>query len=289
MFQKAVKEKLKARLAIEGPSGSGKTYSALLIARGLVGPGGKIAMIDTEKGSGKLYSDVTNFDHCGISEPYTPEKYVKCIEAAHEYDCLIIDSMTHEWVGSGGILEIHDTMPGNPWTNWAKVNPRHEAFLNAILNVPCHVIVTMRSKQSYAQEQGANGKQQIKKMGMAPQQRDGIEYEFTAVLKMDITHVGEGDKDSTRLFPVGEYYTPTVGTGEKLAAWLDSGDEPSNNYASFTYDNWQDLADKEITADTDLNEWKSKYRAWVSMLTPANASKLSAYVQDLKATLQEAA
>lgn len=185
-------------------------------------------MIDTEKDSGKLYSDLTQFDHCGLSEPYTPERFIALINGAESagYDCLVIDSMSHEWNGAGGVLEIHDTMPGNSWTNWSKVNPRHDAFINAMLNAKCHIIATIRSKQAYTQEVGSNGKQQVKKLGMAPQQRDGVEYEFTAVLKMDISHNAEGDKDRTGLFPVGEWILPTIETGKNLAAWLGAGVEP---------------------------------------------------------------
>jgi len=228
MFKPAKKEKLKCRLAIEGPSGSGKSLSSLLIARGLVGEEGKIALIDTEKDSGKLYSDITPFDHAALDEPYTPERYIALIQMAERggYDCIIIDSMSHEWVGTGGILEIHDKMPGNSWINWGKCNPRHEAFLNAMLKSPCHIIATMRSKQSYTQEADGNGKQQVKKLGMAPQQRDGIEYEMTAVLKMDVSHQAEGDKDRTGLFPVGQWFTPSVDTGKALGAFLDAGVAP---------------------------------------------------------------
>jgi len=149
MFKPAVKEKLKCRLAIEGPSGSGKTYSALLLARGLVGEYGKIAMIDTEQQSGKLYADLTPFDHATLEQPYTPERYIALIHMAEKsYDCLIIDSISHEWMGTGGILEMHDALPGNSYTNWAKVNPRHNKFIETILRSQCHVIATMRSKQA---------------------------------------------------------------------------------------------------------------------------------------------
>lgn len=229
LFKPAVKEKLRLRLAIEGPSGSGKTYSALLIARGLVGTEGRIAMIDTEQESGKLYSDVTPFDHAPLNGPYTPDRYVSLINMAEKagYDCIIIDSMSHEWMGIGGILEMHDAMPGNSYTNWAKVNPKHNKFIEAILKSPCHIIATMRSKQAYALETNEKGKQEPKKMGMAPQQRDGMEYEFTAVLKMDVTHMAMGDKDRTGLFPAGDWFAPTTETGASLELWLNSGADPA--------------------------------------------------------------
>jgi len=227
MFKPAVKEKLKARIAIEGPSGSGKTYSALVLARGLVGNSGKIAMIDTEQESGKLYANLIAFDHATLEAPYTPERYVSLIQMAEKsgYECIIIDSMSHEWMGTGGILEIHDSLPGNSYTNWAKVNPRHNNFLETILKSKCHIIATMRSKQAYALETNEKGKQEPKKLGLAPQQRDGMEYEFTAVLKMDITHMATGDKDRTGLFPSGEWFKPTEAIGADLGKWLNDGKE----------------------------------------------------------------
>jgi len=225
MFKPAVKEKLKARIAIEGPSGSGKTYSALLLARGLVGDIGKIAMIDTEQESGKLYANLIQFDHATLEAPYTPERYISLLQMAEGagYDCIVIDSMSHEWIGTGGILEIHDSLPGNSYTNWAKVNPRHNKFLETILKSKCHIIATMRSKQAYALETNEKGKQEPKKLGLAPQQRDGMEYEFTAVLKVDISHMATGDKDRTGLFPSGEWFKPTEAIGAELGKWLNEG------------------------------------------------------------------
>lgn len=290
MFKKAVKEKLKLRLAIEGPSGSGKSYSALLIARGLVGEGGKIALIDTEKESAKLYADLTDFDHASLNEPYTPERYIALINGAEKagYDCIIIDSMSHEWVGAGGILEIHDKMPGNSWTNWGKVNPRHEAFINAILKSPCHIIATTRSKQAYTQEADNQGKQQVKKLGMAPQQRDGLEYEFTAVLKMDISHQAEGDKDRTGLFPVGSWFLPSIETGQNLASWLDSGVDPIPSMGDVEIvDFWISEADKNSDSISSLGSWYEKNKVDISNLSENVRRQVNSYVSQLKSVLSE--
>lgn len=288
MFKQAVKEKLKLRLAIEGPSGSGKTYSALLIARGLVGDSGKIAMIDTEKDSGKLYADVTIFDHAALTEPYTPDRYISIISEAGKagYDCLIIDSISHEWSGSGGILEIHDKMPGNSYANWGKVNPRHEAFLNAILNYPGHIIVTCRSKQAYVLETNDKGKQEPKKVGMAPQQRDGIEYEFTCVLKMDRTNQADGDKDRTGLFPSGEWFTPSQETGKKLCAWLDAGVDakpatPTPKDKGF--DEYQEEIDNvcKERGSAGMAEWREKNKDDVNKMAKIDVDKFRNYFIDL--------
>jgi hypothetical protein len=226
MFQKAQRERVKLRLALEGPSGSGKTYTSLLIAKGLV-PGGKIALIDTENRSASLYADLASFDVSDIAPPFEPEAYVKRIKAAEEhYDVLIIDSASHEWNGQGGCLEIHDKMPGNSYVNWNKVNPRHDAFIQAILQAKCHVICTLRTKEKYALEENARGKQEPKKMGMESIQRQGVNYEFSVVLTMDVSHQATSTKDRTGLFPVDRWITPGEDTGRQLAAWLEQGAAP---------------------------------------------------------------
>lgn len=227
-FRKAERTQQKLRLALEGPSGSGKTFSALAIARGLVGPQGIIAVGDTENGSASLYSDKFDFFTVDIKPPFHPDKFVQVIEEAERggIHCLILDSITHEWTGAGGMLDIHDKMPGNSWTNWAKCNPIHDRFINAMLQCNIHIIATMRSKQTHVQEDGDNGKKVIRKAGMAPQQRDGLDYEFTSVLYLDISHQARGDKDRTGLFPTDRWFLPGEDTGQMLAQWLGQGSAP---------------------------------------------------------------
>src|SRR5574340_1277824 len=147
-FKKAVRKQAKLRLALSGPSGSGKTYGALLLAKGI---GGKVALIDTERGSASLYTHVHEFDTLDLDPPYTPERFIDAIRSAERagYDVLIIDSLTHEWSGVGGCLELVDEIArskykGNSWSAWNDVTPRHRAVLDAILRSPLHIIATMR-------------------------------------------------------------------------------------------------------------------------------------------------
>ena len=231
-FVKAVRKRAKLRLALTGPSGSGKTYGALMIAKGL---GGRIAVIDTEHGSASLYSHLCDFDTLELTPPYSPERYVEAIRAAENagYDVIVIDSTTHEWSGSGGCLEINEhtaasKFRGNTWSAWNDTTPRHRAFIDAMLQVNAHVIATGRSKTETAQTED-NGKKKVVKLGMKTEQRDGFEYEFTAVL--DIVHAGHyatASKDRTGLF-AGDPKPISADTGRALAEWLDSGaqvDEP---------------------------------------------------------------
>ncbi len=228
MFQKAERKKAKLRLALCGPSGGGKTYSSIKIAHGL---GGKIAMIDTEQGSGELYADLCDYDVARLTQPFTPQKYVQAIKAAEQagYNTLIIDSLSHAWSGQGGILEEVDKRKGcqkNQFTAWRDVTPMHNALVEAILQSTCHVIVTMRSKTVYDLQKDDQGKLKPMKIGLAPIQRDGMEYEFTVVLDVDPEkHIARSSKDRTGLFD-GQYFVPDVETGEKLLTWLNSGIEP---------------------------------------------------------------
>lgn len=234
-FEKAARKKAKLRLALTGPSGSGKTHGALLIAKGI---GGKIAVVDTEKGSASLYTHLAEFDALDLAPPFTPERFIGAVRTAEQagYNILIIDSITHEWSGSGGCLEINDQLAkakykGNTWSAWNETTPRHRAFLDAILHSPLHIIATMRSKTETAQTEDG-GRKRIVKLGMKAEQRDGSEYEFTTVL--DIVHEGHyavASKDRTGLFTDKEPQVISTKTGEVLKEWLETGVEAAQEPA----------------------------------------------------------
>jgi hypothetical protein len=213
----------KLRLGIAGPAGSGKTYSALLIAFGI---GGRVALIDTERGSGELYAHLGEYDVCSITSPFEPEKYTEAVKAAESggYGVIIIDSLSHAWSGEGGLLDLHGHLSdrsGNSWAAWRKVTPKHNQLVEAMLQSPCHIIATMRSKMEYTQVT-ENGKTVVKKLGMNPIQRDGMEYEFTLFLDLDLDHVASAGKDRTSLFD-GKFFKPTKDTGKSLIRWLEEG------------------------------------------------------------------
>lgn len=238
-FAKAERKKSKLRLALAGPSGSGKTYGALLVAKGL---GGKIAVIDTEKGSASLYSDLVDFDVLELEPPYSPSNYVSAVKLAEKcgYDVVIIDSITHEWTGSGGCLEMNEETAkakyrGNTWSAWNDTKAKHRVFIDTLLSCQAHIIVTMRSKTETAQVE-VNGKKQVQKLGMKSEQNDGIEYEFTTVL--DLIHDGNfalPSKDRTGLFaPDCNPFKLSEDVGRKLAEWLDSGKNPQDELNEFS-------------------------------------------------------
>lgn len=218
MFQKAQRKKVKLRLALTGSSGSGKTYSSLRLAKGL---GGKVAVIDTENGSASLYSDLFDFDVMEIESPFTTEKYIAAIQTAikSKYDVLIIDSISHEWTSLLEEKDSVDKQGGNSFTNWGKISKKHEIFKSTMLHGNIHVIATMRAKQDYIIETNEKGRQVPKKIGMAPIQRDGMDYEFTTVFDIGMSHDATTSKDRTGIF-TDKIFKITEETGEQINDWL---------------------------------------------------------------------
>jgi hypothetical protein len=226
-IRKAERTKAKLRLGLAGPSGAGKTMSSLKLAKGIT-PTGRILMIDTERGSGDLYADLFDYDIITLQPPYKPEKYVEAIRAGEEagYDTIILDSLSHAWSDEGGILDQADKLSagGNRFTVWAKLTPQHRSLVNAMLNSPAHIIATVRSKQDYAIDDDDRGKKTVKKLGLAPVQREGMEYEFTIFFDIDQDHNAHASKDRTNLFK-DEVFTPSEKVGERILEWLNSGKE----------------------------------------------------------------
>lgn len=230
-IKKAERKAVKIKLAITGPSGSGKTMGGLLLAKGLSGKG-KVLIIDSEDGSSNLYADHQlvgmDFDVIEIDAPYTVTKYLQALEAGQkaQYDVIVIDSISHAWAGEGGLLDKKTALDaggrGNSYTNWASITKEQEAFKAKIIHSPCHVVVTMRSKQEYIVETNDKGKQAPRKVGLAPIQRDGMEYEFTTVFDCGMDHNFQASKDRTGIFD-GRIEKITEKTGIEIREWLNSG------------------------------------------------------------------
>jgi len=220
LLQKAERRQAVIKLAIQGPSGSGKTYSSLLLAKGLVESWNQIAVIDTENNSSHLYSHLGNYNVLSLSEPFSPEHYIAGIELCEKagMKAIILDSISQEWEGSGGIIETHGNMAGNSFTNWNRITPRHNAFVQKILQSQCHIIATIRSKQDYVLTD-KNGKMVPEKVGLKGVTRDGMDYEFTVVLDLDIKHQVTASKDRTGLFTNPLPFTITEQTGSRIRVW----------------------------------------------------------------------
>ncbi len=208
-------------MALQGVSGSGKTMSALLLAYGICNDWNKILVIDTEHGSADLYSNLGAYNVISIPQPFTPEKYIEALELTKSNDIsvVIIDSISHCW---DYLLELHSNMAGNSFTNWGKITPRQNAFINAILQANVHIIATMRVKQDYVLNQ-KDGKYVPEKIGLKAVQRDGVDYEFTLVFDIDIKHNAIASKDRTNLFVGRPNFRISADTGKEILAWCNSG------------------------------------------------------------------
>jgi len=286
-LRKASRKKAKIRLGFSAVSGGGKTVSALLIAYGLTGDWGKIAVIDSENESADLYANYTLQDGTEIGEfmtlplkaPYTPERYVAAIKASEsvpEIEVIIIDSITHEWDGRGGCLEIIDELTQkdpkhNSYTQWAKVTPRHQDFIDAILQSRCHVFTTVRRKQDYDMS-NQNGKTVITKAGLKEITREGFEYELTANLELDQLHNASASKDRTGLFMDKPSFVPSIETGRMLAEWCETGIDPlaELNNAISGLANAKDVADLKLLKEGLSNDVKTNPRFVAAATTRFN-------------------
>ncbi|NLN16775.1 MAG: ATP-binding protein [Firmicutes bacterium] len=224
-FQRATKRQAKARIGIAGPAGSGKTYTALLLATSMCN---RVAVIDTEHGSASKYADEFEFDVLELDD-FHPQNYVKAIEAAEAagYDGLVIDSISHEWNGKNGCLELVElyakrSKGGNKYAAWADVTPLHNAFIEAIHSAKLHIFATMRSKMDYIQTED-KGRTVIQKVGMAPITREGVEYEMDIVGEMDLEHNMVITKSRCKALADKMFRPPGKELADAIKAWLSDG------------------------------------------------------------------
>lgn len=249
----AVKAATPALIGISGPSGSGKTLSALRIARGLVGPDGKIGMIDTENRRALFYAnEAGGWDHMDLQPPFTPDRYTasfKKFEDAGTYGCVIVDSMSHVWAGEGGVLDMAEsgrTAAGKPRTGlnkWQAPKMAYKRMVNNLLRAPFHVIFCLRVKDGYAQK-GSGDNATVESTGLEPICGNDFIYEMTVAVLLGPDHkplfepighfrcnpiipaikVPDDLKDA--VIP-GEFLNE--GTGRAIAAWAGDGVKIDNN------------------------------------------------------------
>ena len=224
-LEQAKKQQVKLRVGISSPSGFGKTYSALLLAFGITGDWKKIAVIDTENSSASLYSALGDYNTLNLESPYSPERYIEAIRIAEnaKMEVVIIDSITHEWNGKGGCLQIHEQLGGR-FQDWARVSPRHQALIDAILQSKCHVITSVRKKIDYSMDKDSNGRTKVVKLGLKDITREGLDYEMTLNFEIiNDNHLVIASKDRTGLFMNKPEFKITSGTGKLLLNWCNNG------------------------------------------------------------------
>jgi len=252
VFTPATKEQAKLRLAIFGPSGSGKTYTSLRLATGL---GGKVAFIDTERGSASKYADRFTFDVLEL-EDKDITTYCTAIAAAEGagYGVLIIDSLTHAWHDLLDEIEklARAKYKGNTWSAWSEGTPKQRQLVDAILSYNGHIIATMRTKTEWTTTQDSKGKSRPIRVGLAPEQGKGIEYEFDLLMELTVDHIGSVIKDRTGRYQDEVIAEPGEELGEELAAWLSDGELPPRpepgimNVEMPSIDGWNALRDAAV-------------------------------------------
>jgi hypothetical protein len=278
MFKQAIKQEAKLRLAIAGTSGSGKTYTSLAIASGL---GKKIAFVDTEHGSASKYADLFSFDVLEMQPPYHPDRFGEAIKFAQDngYDVIVIDSLSHAWNGTGGLLELVDQFAlrykGNTFAGWKEGTPIYNRLIDNIIASNIHVIATMRSKQDYVLDVDSDGKQRPKKVGLAPIQREGFEYEFDIFMEMDIDNVARVIKTRCPELSGQVIKKPNVKVAETLIKWLsgekkvESVDPLSDSAVKYASKEWNISPDeareqiKEIMKTRTFNT-KEEFKLFVT-------------------------
>jgi len=221
-IRKAQKSKSKLRIGLSGTSGSGKTYSALLLASGMTS-WDKICVIDTERQSADLYSDLGPYNVITLESPFAPKDYIEAIKTAEDgaMEVIIVDSITHEWTEAKNMVD----KLGGRFQDWAKVTPIHNRFIDAIVGSKCHIITTVRSKTDYAMS-SEGGKTKVQKLGLKSETRDGFEYEMTVSFDLNINHLVETSKDRTGMFMDADPFVITKETGKQLLKWSNTGIDP---------------------------------------------------------------
>jgi hypothetical protein len=267
MFQKATKKQAKLRAALFGPSGAGKTFTALRMAKGL---GGKIALIDTERRSASKYSDWFDFDVCEL-EDCSIDGYCAAIKGASDYGVLIIDSLSHGWQQ---LLERVEKLAqakyrGNTWSAWSEGTPEQRQLVDTILQFPGHIIATMRSKTEWTTAQTSGGKSAPVRVGLAPEQGKGIEYEFDLLIELTTEHIANILKDRTGKFQDKLIEQPGEDFGKALADWLIEGEAIPEPKTTPALPGSEELAKRILgrtnhaasimPAGGDIGKWNSSY------------------------------
>jgi hypothetical protein len=249
IYTPARRDKVGLIIGMSGPSGAGKTYSALRLARGLVGPTGQIALLDTENKRALTYADDFEFDHGDLGEPFSPERYAEGAAMAMRsgYGALIIDSMSHEHAGPGGVLEMHEDeltrltkgstdyayRDSMKMVAWIKPKMQHKAMVQRLLQLNSHIIMCFRAEEKTEIQLLKNKVGKLVNtpvsIGFQPITAKDMAYEMTILLGFDPKQPGV--PVPIKLADKFKPYVPLdrlMGeeTGERLAAWA-RGEKPS--------------------------------------------------------------
>ncbi|MFV8324678.1 AAA family ATPase [Flavobacterium sp. ZS1P14] len=223
-LKRASQKGKKLRIGLSGASGFGKTFSALSMGFGMTNDWGKICVLDSESSSASLYSHLGDYNIIDLQAPFTPEKFILGIKLAEDsmMDVIIIDSISMEWSGQGGCLDIHDQLGGR-FQDWGPVKKRHQAFIDAILQSKCHIITCVRRKVEYSLDKDSNGRTKVFKLGTKEVTQEGYEYELDLNFELiNENHLAKATKDRLGLYMNKPEFVINSATGKRLIAWVNA-------------------------------------------------------------------
>lgn len=277
----AVREKIDVKIALMGASGSGKTFSAMELATGMLdemekidGKRGRILLANTEGSRGKYYANEFKYDVVELEPPFNPELFIDLINYAvdEKYSVLIIDSMSAEWEGRGGCLELQQQL-GGKYQDWAKVTPRHDRFIDDLIRSPIHIIATLRGKDQYEIDKDDRGKVSVKKLGVGAKQREGFEYNFTCTFNIDRdSHIAKSEKDNTHIFEKEGDVILSRTFGEKIIRWANDGEAINVSAKKFT-ENREATGDGAVTETNELANKLAEIKSLTGALTSASVDR----------------
>ena len=279
-FVKAIREKVYLKVLLTGASGSGKSQSALELATGISKKcGSDIAYIGTEGDRDKLYAQCKSkhgdysfeYDLLQLYDPFTTDKYIAAIDEALSagYKVIIIDGLSAEWKW---LNDTHDRMPGNSFTNWSKLKPKHRQLIDKILTAPAHILCCARGKDEWLLEE-KNGRQVPKKVGLGSQTDKDISYEMMLSLQLDQdTHIAHADKDNTGLWDEHRYAVITAKDGMALYDWCEKGEVPTTK---------PPVIQKDVEA-VDVDDLAAIKKEIVSLCTKLGGTQNAELMETLK-------
>jgi hypothetical protein len=282
-FTPAVRRNVPLLIGFVGGTGSGKTFTALEVATGLAGDK-PFAFIDTETGRALHYAERFRFDHANLSAPFRPDAYLDAILSADAagYGVIVVDSMTHEWAGEGGVLDWQDEeldrMAGTDWKKreqckmaaWIKPKVAHKQMVQRLLQVRAHVLLCFRAEQKVEmiREEGKTkivAKQSLTGLdGWIPVCEKNLPFELTAsfLLTADAPGVVKPIKLQEQHRPFFSTTAPTTReAGRKLAEWAAGGPANATNEEP-------DAATLEGIGNTKAREGSESLRVWWESVKP---------------------
>lgn len=292
-LKRASRQGVKPLIGLYGESGTGKTYSALLLARGLVGAAGRIAMIDTESGRGSLYADVLpgGYEVLELRDPFSPARYIEAMTAIEASGVAvgIIDSGSHEWEGISGVLDMAteiEEKSGKPGLHcWKAPKMAHNLWLRKLLQSPLPWIICLRAKYKSRQGKNESGKTVIiKDEATSPIQAEDFIFECTAhaeilqdhsIILTKCSHPALRD-----CFPARSKGPITIGHGEALARWCAAAGDVPRSAVSTPSAAVSQSAVAPVTPKPKLTDEEKKARWLAACLKAAGGASGASYVME---------